>query len=215
MPTIVSVAHTPVNLFNGSLGRYDLPGRGPVGAETGRYCSVHVPDVINEPEDVGGRVLTHQRDGRTVAKAFIETFAERGIFLAEGDLPSEKELEEAEAKYHDFLRKMYEQGLTQWERYHRPELVDNHAKIAAHVFRANAPWGVPARSAVTIECEGCGEQISPKLAWHAACGAIFDEERAIALGYTPAIQAKQARLSLQVVLAAPPAKEPAVAGKAR
>lgn len=214
MPTIISVAHQPINLFNGTLGKYDLPGRGPVGAETGRYVSLKVEDVIREPEDIGsGRRVIHERKGIDIAKALAAPFESRGIFVAAGDEPTEAELDAAEAKYHEFLRHAIEEGMKAWEKRHLPQDVDEHAKIAAHIFRITVPWGVPARSSVTIECDGCGEQISPKLAWHAACGAVFDEERAIALGYVPAIQAKQARMAL---LAATQAAGQAVpAGKAR
>ena len=34
MPNIISVCHTPIELFNGSMGLYKLEGLGAVGAET-------------------------------------------------------------------------------------------------------------------------------------------------------------------------------------
>lgn len=197
MPTIVSVCHTPISLFDGSMGRYTLPGRGPVGAETGRFVVCKVDAVLNEPEDRGfNDRIVHQRDGRAFALAISAPFLERGVFLARGEEPQEDELVAAEGRYHDFLRQQVSEGLGQWEKHHRPELVDVHAKIGAHVFRMAAPWGAPVRTSMTEECPGCGEQISSKLAYHIACGAIFDEERAIELGFVPAINARTARLNL-------------------
>ncbi|HQN09682.1 MAG TPA: hypothetical protein PK569_19120, partial [Thermoanaerobaculia bacterium] len=172
-------------------------GLGEVGAEEGRYCVCPVPDVLIEPEDLGGKkVLRHQRDGREKARAFAEPFADRGVFVAEGVEPTEEELEAAEKRYHAFLAKKYSEGLSQWDKAHRPEEVDHHAKVAAVVFRRDAPWGVSARAQTTSPCPGCGERISPVLAFHQACGAIFDEERAIALGHIPAMEARAARLRL-------------------
>lgn len=208
MPTIVSVCHTPVSLFNGTMGRFDLVGRGAVGAETARFVSIVIPEVLREPEDIGNdRRITHERDGRTVAEAFAAPYKRRGVFVARGKEPEEDELGAAEDLYHGFLAQKFDEGLSQWEKYHKPELVDVHAKIAGHLFRKDAPWGAPVRSGVTVECEGCGEQISPKLAWHAVCGATFDEERAIALGYVPAMQAKKVRLEILASQAPPPANQ--------
>jgi len=197
MPTIVSVCHTPISLFNGSMGRYDLPGRGPVGAESGRFTVCRVEPVINEPEDRGfnDRII-HQRDGRVVAQALADPFLDHGVFVARGAEPEEDELVAAEERYTDLLRSKIGEGLSQWEKFHKPELVDVHAKIGAHVFRMNVPWGAPIRTSITEECPGCGEQVSGKLAYHQACGAIFDEDRAIELGYVPAINARTARLGL-------------------
>lgn len=197
MTTIVSVCHTPISLFDGSLGRYTLPGRGPVGAETGRFVVCKVDPVVAEPEDRGfNDRIVHQRDGRVFALAVATPFLDRGVFVAGKEEPEEEELVAAEARYHEFLRQHISEGLSQWEKHHRPELVDVHAKIGAHVFRMQAPWGAPVRTSVTEECPGCGEQISGKLAYHIACGAIFDEERALELGFVPAINARTARLGL-------------------
>lgn len=197
MPNIISVCHTPIELFNGPMGLFRLEGLGEVGAEEGRYCVCPVPDVLIEPEDMGGkRIFRHQRDGREKALAFAEPFKDRGVFVAAGPDPTEEELEAAEKVYHAFLAKRYSEGLSQWDKAHRPEEVDHHAKIAAVVFRKDAPWGVPARAQATSPCPGCGERISPVLAFHQACGAIFDEERAIALGHIPAMEARAARLRL-------------------
>lgn len=192
MVTIVSVAHKPLNLYNGpGYGQVVLPGRGDVGAEVGRYVTTTLAEQIIEPEDVGGqRHIDHVRDGRTAAIALASPHLERGVFVAKGDVPTEQELEAAEARYTEYLRLAIENGLKAWEKRHLPQDVDEHAKIGAYVFRMNVPWGAPPRTQATIECEGCGEQISPKLAWHGACGAIFDRERAAALGYGPALKWK-------------------------
>lgn len=197
MPNIISVCHTPIELFNGPMGLFKLDGLGEVGAEEGRYCVCPVPDVVIEPEDTGGkRIFRHERNGRDLARAFVELYADRGVFVAERFEPTEEELEAAEKRYHAFLAKKYSEGLSQWDKAHRPEEVDHHAKIAAVVFRKDAPWGVSARTQTTSPCPGCGERISPVMAFHQACGAILDEERAIALGHVPAMEARRARLRL-------------------
>lgn len=217
MPLIVSVCHTPIDLFDGVMGIFKLSGRGPVGAETCRFCTCPVPEVIEEPIDAGFNEKRYfVRRGIDVALALAGPFAQRGVFVAAGPVPKEEELLAAEERYHGFLRQKYEEGLSSWDDKHDPALIDAHAKIAAYVFRANAPWGLPARGTATVECENCGEPISPKLAYHTVCGAIFDEERAIALGYLPAMQAKKARLELEAAVA-PRVEEPAraAAGKGR
>lgn len=202
MVTIVHVGHTPISLYDGTMGRFALTGRGGVGSEKARFTTLEIPDVVREPEDVGGdRRLIHERDGRTVAVALIGPFLDRGVFIAAGAVPTEAELEAAEARYHEYLRQQIEDGMSQWEKYHRPELVDMNAKIGARVFGMSVPWAAPTRASLTIPCEGCGEQIAVRLAWHQACGAILDIERAAALGYLPAIQAQQARAGMPTTVA--------------
>ncbi|MBI4872715.1 MAG: hypothetical protein HY814_14245 [Candidatus Riflebacteria bacterium] len=193
MVVICNVGHTPVELFNGTMGRFFLAGRGKVGSESGRYTRLEVADVVIEPEDVGGeKIIRHERNGREVAIAIAAPHAATGIFVAAGREPTEAELSSAEEKYLEYLRQRIEEGMGQWEKYHKPELVDLHAKIAARVFGLGVPWAAPSINAVTVPCEGCGEQIPQKLAWHQTCGAILDIERAAKLGHFPAIQALQA-----------------------
>ncbi len=210
MPKIVSVCHTPLELFNGTLGLYRVLGRGEVGIEEGRFTTCYVDPILFEPEDIGGRRIIHERDGRAFAEAIVKPHAERGIFVAAKGEPSEPELRAAEDRYHNWLRRMYDLGLQQWDKAHRPDMVDAHAKIAAHVFQVSAPWGAPSRTSVTRECPGCGLPVPLKLVYHTACDTVVDQEEGERIGHPKALEAKRLRLELARL-----EKEPVAAGKSR
>jgi hypothetical protein len=66
-------------------------------------------------------------------------------------------------------------------------------KIAATWAHINVAWNHMLRS--TIECPGCGEFISPKLARHMPkdkCGYVLDWPKAIANGLATKKEAKDA-----------------------
>lgn len=203
---IVNVSHINHTIYEGPMGRYVVDGRGQPGAETGRFSVFVVPEKLQYAEDRGwgepgpenprGRRIVPV-DGCALAKEIVDAYVMNlgklpddktrirlGLFLAAGDQPTEEELTKAETSYLAELQFYVDQGNGAWDRGHNVRTVDGKAKLAARVLGIETPWAASAFRLRQVECPGCGQMVSPKLAVHRRtsegeeCGYVFDMEKA-------------------------------------
>jgi hypothetical protein len=103
-----------------------------------------------------------------------------GVFVCEGNTPTEDELRDARARLEEFYRALVAAADREWERSHSFLFIHDLQRRAAGHLRLNKEWYYQARE--TAECPGCGERVKPGVAVCKSCGAILDREKALALG---------------------------------
>lgn len=103
-----------------------------------------------------------------------------GVFVAEGPVPTESELQEARRKLEGFHLRLVEMADLEWERSHNPMFITDLERRAARELRLDKPWLYDPKPAT--ECPACGEKIKAGVAVCRACGAILDREKAARFG---------------------------------
>jgi hypothetical protein len=173
-------------------GDYERRPAKPGEMSYSRPCKV--AKIVNEGNAVDIRKISFtQWDGRLVAADVLgigpfknanQDLTLWGCFLAEGDVPTKEELEEAHAKLTKKAEELWKQG----QAYHMQG--PNHAVDITEYHRwANDFLGRDAEwcneSKRTIECPGCGERVWAEAAAHTGgknpCGTIINEEKAAKL----------------------------------
>ncbi len=107
-----------------------------------------------------------------------------GVFVAEGDAPTDAELADARERLAAFYRRVVATADREWERSHSYVFINDIARRAAKHLGAEKDWFYQPRE--MMECPGCGEKIKPGVAVCRVCGAILDREKAAKLGLVPA-----------------------------
>ena len=103
------------------------------------------------------------------------------------ETPSEKELREAERLFEADDAQLIRDGNKHWDegptiataRHLGQENISQEMREAAKRRGQNVPWNRPIET--LKPCDGCGEMIPPTVVVH-KCGAVFDWDKAIALG---------------------------------
>jgi hypothetical protein len=103
-----------------------------------------------------------------------------GTFVAEGDEPTEEELDVARERLAAFYRRVVMAADREWERSHSYLFINDVERRAARHLGVDKEWHYQPRE--TAECPGCGEKIKPNVAVCKTCGAILDRAKAAALG---------------------------------
>ena len=106
-----------------------------------------------------------------------------GVFVAEGDAPTDAELAGARERLAAFYRRVVATADREWERSHSYVFINDIARRAAKHLGAEKDWFYQPRE--MMECPGCGERIKPGVAVCRVCGAILDREKAAKLGLAP------------------------------
>lgn len=120
-----------------------------------------------------------------------------GAFMAEGELPTEEELEQGRGCLGAFYRRLVAAADREWERSHSYLFINDVERRAARYLGLEKEWFYQPRE--TVECPGCGERVRPGVAVCKTCRAILDPAKAALLGLVPAAQ---------VASAAPVGREP-------
>lgn len=106
-----------------------------------------------------------------------------GVFVAEGELPTEAELAEARLKLEEFHRRLVAAADLEWERSHNPMFITDLERRAARELLLEKPWLYDPKP--MAECPACAEKIKPGVAVCRSCGAILDREKAAQFGLFP------------------------------
>jgi hypothetical protein len=123
-----------------------------------------------------------------------------GVFVAEGEIPSDNELERAREKLAAFYRRLVAGADREWERSHSYLFINDVERRAAHCLGLEKEWFYQARE--TVECPGCGEKIKPGVAVCRTCRAILDPIKATRLGLAPPALASPPMISAEGKVAA-------------
>ncbi|HEY6020820.1 MAG TPA: hypothetical protein VIY48_13260, partial [Candidatus Paceibacterota bacterium] len=99
-----------------------------------------------------------------------------GVFIAEGDEPTEEELAKARAAMEENMRRDVSEADASWARYHDPKHISMHGRAAAEYFGLRREWTIDMKQ--MVPCKGCQELISPIAVKCPKCGAILDMEKA-------------------------------------
>jgi hypothetical protein len=116
-----------------------------------------------------------------------------GVFVAEGEIPSDDELRRAREKLVTFYRRLVAGADREWERSHSYLFINDVERRAAHYLGLEKEWFYQARE--TVECPGCGEKIKPGVAVCRTCRAILDPIKATSLGLAPPTLGSPAMIS--------------------
>jgi hypothetical protein len=113
-----------------------------------------------------------------------------GVFVCAGEAPTAQELRDAQEKLDEFYRALVAAADREWERSHSFLFIHDLQRRAASRLGLDKEWHYQARE--TEECPGCGERVKPGVAKCKSCGAILNQEKALALGLVqpPAVAAE-------------------------
>jgi hypothetical protein len=103
-----------------------------------------------------------------------------GVFVAVGDVPTERELADAQLRLEAFQRRLVDAADLEWERTQNPMFITDLERRAARELRLEKPWLYDAKP--KAECPACGEKIKEGVAVCRSCGAILDAEKAARFG---------------------------------
>ena len=103
-----------------------------------------------------------------------------GVFVAEGNEPTEAEIAAAQRKLDEFHHRLVAAADLEWERTHNPMFVTDLERRAARELKLEKPWLYDPKP--QAECPACAETIRPGVAVCRSCGAILDRAKAAQFG---------------------------------
>lgn len=113
-----------------------------------------------------------------------------GAFLCAGEMPTQKELNDAASARTAFFLKLVQDADTEYARNpNKPELISDRQRRAGKSLGLKKPWLVVLE--VPTVCPACAEQVQPQAVKCRFCGFIINKERAAELGMleNPAVPA--------------------------
>lgn len=99
-----------------------------------------------------------------------------GVFRCAGRVPTDRELEDAEAKLEKFYQWCVAEGDKIWQQTRLVILIPDHLKRAAAYLKLDREWKTNVQP--KVECPACGINLRPGLAVCSGCGAVLDMEKA-------------------------------------
>ena len=104
-----------------------------------------------------------------------------GVFLCQGERPTEDELRAAQTRQDAFFLDQIQQADLLYSRApHRPDSITDVQRRAARALGIDRPWVV--KMAAMSECPACGGTVKAGAAVCRYCGVILDEEKAAKFG---------------------------------
>jgi hypothetical protein len=103
-----------------------------------------------------------------------------GVFVCGPNGPTEAELADAHARLEAFYDRCIAAGDVEWERSEQIVMIPDLFKRAAKYRRQDREWAHGVKP--SVECPGCGENLSPKVAVCKSCGCVVNRKRALELG---------------------------------
>lgn len=103
-----------------------------------------------------------------------------GVFVADGEMPTEAELADARRRLEEFQRRLVASADLEWERTRNPMFITDLERRAARQLGLEKPWLYDPKP--LAECPACGEKIKPGVAVCKSCNAILDREKAAQYG---------------------------------
>ena len=113
---------------------------------------------------------------RSVAEDVIRGYEDFGVFVIDGEQPTDEELKAANKKRMQFYRRLVDEADTSWRAYGNRSLINGHAHIAAEELSLKREWAMD--STEMVDCPACMQKIVPGTVKCAQCGAVLDQERA-------------------------------------
>jgi hypothetical protein len=195
LPPELQLAGKPVKIFNvspfsfqrsmGSYGQWTIHAC-PEGSDYGK--ATEVPYITNDPVHVDMFQMAHRHDsGRKLALDILgvgqfhtpgEDLTKWGVFVAEGDEPTEREVVKARAAWNKTCDALiseadnyYNQGPSEYK-----NVTDMH-RIAAKVRGVDKIWARGTEELVL--CPICANRISPAAAICSFCKTVIDEKLVI------------------------------------
>jgi hypothetical protein len=106
-----------------------------------------------------------------------------GVFVAQGESPTDDEISDARRRLEMFYRALVASADREWERSHSYLFINDVQRRAARYLGLEKDWFYQARE--TADCPGCGEKVRAGVAVCKTCRAILDRDKAAGLGLVP------------------------------
>lgn len=158
---ICSVFPKEVHLHNHN-GEYMIPGKKPGE----RFSFVEIRPGLEKYELGEERYLVAQNIlSIDVAKDYVgltrgsEDLANRGVFVPEGDEPTEEEIVAAEKRLFDWLQLKLDEGDREFSNTGKINHIDDNAKLASKLLGMEREWLGTSRVTAPMECPVCGNTI--------------------------------------------------------
>lgn len=151
----------------------------------GERCStLTVEDVTDRSGDLGDeRKMEVFVPAEKIAEDITADLVHHGVFVCEGEEPTDEEIQAARGRLHEFYRRQVSEADQDWSRHHNHNFISDVQRRAARNLRLEREWLFDPEH--FIECEGCGEKLRPGVAVCKSCGAVLDPEKARRLGILP------------------------------
>lgn len=197
LPPELRVIGNPVMIYNigpmrhqrsmGSYGQFTIHA-----CEDGQEYSkpTEVPYVTNDPVHVDMFQMAHRHDsGRRLAMDIVgvgqfhtpsEDLTNWGVFVAEDQEPSDKELRQARNKLNRTFDRLIQEADNYWNQgpSEYKNVTEMHRLAAKVRGQKDKPWARGIQELKT--CDICGSGVSPSAAICPTCKNVLDEERVIA-----------------------------------
>ena len=194
LPPELSTMGKPIKIFNvgpmrhqRSMGSYGQCTIHPCEEGQPHSIATEVPYITNDPVHLDMFQMAHRHDsGRKLALDILgvgqfhtpsENIEMWGVFVAEGDEPTEEELKKARAR----LNRTYDQLMAEADNYWNQgpseykNVTEMHRLAAKARGQMNKPW---ARGVVEqTKCTICATQIDPGAAICPACKTVIDPKK--------------------------------------
>jgi hypothetical protein len=109
----------------------------------------------------------------------------RGVFVPEGDVPTEKELEDARHRRDEFYGRAVDAGDSSYAQRGNVGDVDENAKRGAKLLGIERNWNKTQDRKIETDCPACGSRITKGIVKCPKCHAILDRKRAQEFGFIP------------------------------
>jgi hypothetical protein len=170
----------------------------PIVEWTSRACTekeiayskpTEVPYITNDPVHIDMQQMAHRHDsGRKLALDILgvgqfhtpaEDLTKWGVFVAEGDIPTKKELHDARKKLMAMYADLIQEADAYWNQGPQAygNISDMHRLAARELNQTNKPW---ARAVAEAEkCPICASPHDPAAAICPICRTVIDEAKVI------------------------------------
>lgn len=159
-----------------TYGGYRIPA--PAAGETS--ATLEVTDRVDIIDMGDNRRLEVPIHARKIAEDLASDLGDFGVFVANGDEPSDEEIANAKARLIEVAKRLVFEGDQEWARSHNYRLLSDLHRRAVKRLGLEREWAY--EPAAMAECPVCGERIKPGVALCKSCGAILDREKARQFG---------------------------------
>jgi hypothetical protein len=117
---------------------------------------------------------------KQIAEDLVADLADHGVFICEGDEPTDEEIAAARERLAEFYRRQVAQADAEWSSHHRHSLLSDVQRRAARYLGVEREWLFEPEK--LADCPVCGERVKPGVALCRGCGAVLDREKAAQFG---------------------------------
>lgn len=117
---------------------------------------------------------------REMALDAIRDLQDHGLFVAEGDIPTDAELNVARERRLKFYKYKLQEGDREWAKAPKHENIDDVCKRAAKFLGEKRPWAYEVEA--KQDCPFCGDRVRTNVALCPSCKGVLDADKALAGG---------------------------------